>query len=64
MANSKPDLANYRDPDPANDNDQGEHEGRAVAPTPAGGALTSLAALGAALNKVDIAVVAGRSGSP
>src|SRR5207237_1990229 len=50
----------------ANDNDNDQHKpaGRAVAPAPAGGALVSLAALGAALNKVDTASVIGRSGLP
>ena len=48
-----------RDHDHANDN-----AARAVAPAPAGGALTSLAALSAALNRVDTASIAGRSGLP
>jgi hypothetical protein len=47
------------DHDHDNDNDE-----RAVAPAPAGGALTSLAALGTALNAVDTSTVAGRSGLP
>jgi hypothetical protein len=46
--------------DHANDN---EHEG-AVAPVPTRGALTALATLGAALNKVDTSSVIGRSGLP
>jgi hypothetical protein len=50
--------------DHANDNDQHEREGTAVAPAPAGGALASLAALEATLNKVDTASVGGRSGLP
>jgi hypothetical protein len=61
-----------RDSDHANDNgehanDNGEHEkpgGKQVAPAPAGGALTSLAALQTVLNRVDTASVAGRSGLP
>ena len=46
------------------DNDNNPPEGKAVAPAPAGGALTSLAALEAMLNKVDTASVGGRSGLP
>ena len=49
---------NEHDHDPANDN------GGAVAPAPAGGALTSLTALGTILNAVDTGSVAGRSGLP
>jgi hypothetical protein len=45
------------------DNDNG-HGDKAVAPAPAGGALTSLAALSAALNAVNTASVSGRSGLP
>jgi hypothetical protein len=48
-----------RDRVPDNDNDE-----RAIAPAPAGGALTSLTALGAVLNAVDTASVVGRSGLP
>jgi hypothetical protein len=48
-----------RDRVPNNDNDQ-----RAIAPAPAGGALTSMLALGAVLNSVDTASVVGRSGLP
>jgi hypothetical protein len=55
MATPKPDHDDYRDHD--NDND------RHVAPAPTRGALTSLAALGAALNSVDTASVVG-SGMP
>jgi hypothetical protein len=54
-----------RDRDHANDN--GEHErpgGKQVAPAPAGGALTSLAALQAALANVNTAAIIGRSGLP
>jgi hypothetical protein len=54
-----------QNPDPrgdhGHDNDNGK---RAVAPAPAGGALTSLTALGAVLNSVDTAAVVGRSGLP
>jgi hypothetical protein len=52
------------DPGHANDNDQHKSAGGAVAPAPAGGALASLTALGAALNTVDTASVIGRSGLP
>ena len=54
------------DPHDDHDNDNGEHEReeRVAAPAPAGGALASLAALGAALNGVDTASVIGRSGMP
>src|SRR5262245_37600104 len=54
-----------RDRDHANDN--GEHErpgSKQVAPAPAGGALTSLAALQTALANVDTAAVIGRTGLP
>jgi hypothetical protein len=54
-----------RDRDHANDN--GDHEkpgGKQVAPAPAGGALTSLAALQTALGRVNTAAVLGRSGLP
>ena len=37
---------------------------RASAPAPAGGALTSLTALGTVLNTVDTASIVGRSGMP
>jgi hypothetical protein len=58
MINPKPDPATRSDPD--NDNE------RAIASAPAagGGALASLATLGAVLNNVDTASVAGRSGLP
>ena len=52
----------YRD-DYGHDNDN-EHGGKAIAPAPTGGALTSLAALAAALNSVDMTSVGGRSGRP
>src|SRR5262249_18408717 len=54
-----------RDRDHANDN--GDHErsgGKQVASAPAGGALTSLAALQTALANVNTAAVIGRSGLP
>jgi hypothetical protein len=57
--NHKPDHCNHNERD--HDNDNGT---RAVAPAPAGKALTSLAALSAALNSVDTASVFGRSGLP
>jgi hypothetical protein len=47
-----------------NDNDPPWDEGKPVAPAPTAGALTSLAALGAALNSVDTASVGGRLGLP
>jgi hypothetical protein len=55
---TKPD----HDSDHGHDNDNGG--GGAIAPKPAGGALTSLAALQTALNNVDTSSVAGRSGLP
>jgi hypothetical protein len=55
--NHKPDHGNHND----HDNDNGA---RSVAPAPAGTALASLAALGAALNSVDTSAVGGRSGLP
>jgi hypothetical protein len=59
----KPDHGGGDGRDHANDNQRGE---KAIVPAPAGGggALTSLAALGAALNSVDTASVVGRSGKP
>ena len=54
-----------RDSDHANDN--GEHErpgGKQVAPAPAAGALTSLAALQTALANVNTAAIIGRTGLP
>ena len=60
-----------RDSDHANDNgdyanDNGEHErpGSKNAPAPAGGALTSLAALQTALANVNTAAIIGRTGLP
>jgi hypothetical protein len=57
MTKVKPDHDSDRDH--ANDNDE-----RATTPSPAGGALTSLAALQTALKGVDTTSVAGRSGLP
>ena len=63
-------MSNASDHDRANDhaNDNGgEHErpgSNPVAPAPAGGALTSLAALQTALANVNTAAVIGRSGLP
>jgi hypothetical protein len=54
-----------RDSDHANDN--GEHDrpgGKQVAPAPAAGALTSLAALQTALNNVNTTAIIGRTGLP
>ena len=48
-------------------NDRRDHDndnGRAVAPAPSGGALTSLAALGKTLNAVDTTSVVGGAGMP
>jgi hypothetical protein len=64
MIKRKPDHDN---PDHDNDNDkpgEAERTDRAIAPAPAGGALASLTALGAALNSVDTASAGGRSGLP
>ena len=58
MTKTKPD----HDSGHGHDNDNGG--GGAIAPKPAGGALTSLAALQTALNNVDTSSVAGRSGLP
>jgi hypothetical protein len=68
MSNSDDD--HDRDSDHARDNgehanDNGEHEsGSKIAPAPAGGALTSLAALQTALANVNTAAIIGRSGLP
>jgi hypothetical protein len=59
------DHGHNRDSDHANDN--GEHErpgGKQVASAPAGGALTSLAALQTALANVNTAAIIGRTGLP
>src|SRR5262249_4415196 len=54
-----------RDRDHANDNGDCERPGsKRVAPAPAGGALTSLAALQTALANVNTAAIIGRSGLP
>ena len=55
--NHKPDSHD----DHSHDNDNGK---RAIAPTPAGGALASLTALTAALNNADMTSIGGRSGKP
>ena len=61
-------MNNARDHDRASDhaNDNGEHErpGSKVAPAPTRGALTSLAALQAALANVNTAAIIGRTGLP
>jgi hypothetical protein len=62
---SHDDHEHNRDRDHANDN--GKHErpgGKQVASAPAGGALTSLAALQAALANVNTAAIIGRTGLP
>ena len=62
---SHDDHEHDRDRDHANDN--GKHErpgGKQVASAPAGGALTSLAALQTALAKVNTAAIIGRTGLP
>ena len=56
-------VTSEHDHDHDNDNEPHGHAGGAIAPAPAGGALASLAALGAALNRVDTAAVVG-SGMP
>ena len=65
---SKSDDDHDRDSDHAhaNDNGKGEHErpGSKIAPAPAGGALTSLAALQTALANVNTAAIIGRTGLP
>ena len=53
-----------RDSDHANDNGEHERPGSKIAPAPAGGALTSLAALQTALANVNTAAIIGRSGLP
>jgi hypothetical protein len=57
--NPKPNHDRNHDSDHANDNGNNK-----IVSTPAGGALTSLAALGAVLNSVDTSSAAGRSGLP
>ena len=54
-----------RNRDPANDNGNHDKPGsKSVAPAPAGGALTSLAALQTALANVNTAAIIGRTGLP
>jgi hypothetical protein len=53
-----------RDRDHANDNGKHERPGSKIAPAPAGGALTSLAALQTALANVNTAAIIGRTGLP
>jgi len=53
-----------RDRDHANDNGEHERPGSKIAPAPAGGALTSLAALQTALANVNTAAIIGRTGLP
>jgi hypothetical protein len=60
-------MSNDHDHDRNRDhaNDNGEHElGSKIAPAPAGGALTSLAALQTALANVNTAAYVGRTGLP
>jgi hypothetical protein len=58
-------TANDHDRDRDHANDNGDHERRGgVAPAPAGGALTSLAALQTALANVNTATIIGRTGLP
>jgi hypothetical protein len=56
--------AHDRDRDHANDNGKHERPGSKIAPAPAGGALTSLAALQTALANVNTAAIIGRTGLP
>src|SRR5215471_13706421 len=63
--NNDPNHDHDRDSDHANDN--GEHEGfggKQVAPAPAGGAMTSVAALQTAFANVNTAAYIGRTGLP
>ena len=53
-----------RDSDHANDNGKHERPGGKIAPAPAGGALTSLAALQTTLANVNTAAIIGRTGLP
>jgi len=66
MSNSDDDHDRDSDHAHANDNGKGEHErpGSKIAPAPAGGALTSLAALQTALANVNTAAIIGRTGLP
>jgi hypothetical protein len=61
---SNPNHDHDRDRDHANDNGEHERPGSKLAPAPAGGALTSLAALQTALANVNTAAIIGRSGLP
>ena len=60
----KNDHDHDRDRDHANDNGEHERPGSKLAPAPAGGALTSLAALQTALANVNTVAIIGRSGLP
>ena len=64
MSNPNHDHDHDRDSDHANDNGEHERPGSKIAPAPAGGALTSLAALQTALAKVNTAAIIGRTGLP
>jgi hypothetical protein len=59
-------MIDYRDHDDRreHDNDNDNDNERAIAPTPSGGALASLAALGKTLNAVDTTSVVGGAGKP
>jgi hypothetical protein len=64
MSHDDHDHDHDRDRDHANDNGEHERPGSKIAPAPAGGALTSLAALQTALANVNTAAIIGRSGLP
>ena len=64
MSNPAHDHDHDRDRDHANDNGEHERPGSKIAPAPAGGALTSLAALQTALAGVNTAAIIGRTGLP
>ena len=61
---SNPDRDHDRASDHANDNGEHERPGGKIASAPAGGALTSLASLQAALANVNTAAIIGRTGLP
>jgi hypothetical protein len=61
---SNPDHDHDRASDHANDNGEHERPGSKIAPAPAGGAFTSLAALQTALANVNTAAIIGRTGLP
>jgi len=61
---SNPDRDHDRASDHANDNGEHERPGGKIASAPAGGALTSLAALQTALANVNTAAIIGRTGLP